>query len=184
MTWRPARREENNSQDIIELGRLHCSHFNLNSHSGKLFCNVPRTLFSRKWFFILCIFFQQKSLLYNLSWPLIHMIAIQELLLEGFYKFPNPPPNFLGTHLDTKGLHYGIVCHPISKMPRMLIVSSTSIRSGSSNDHMSGTLNVHMYVLETCYRTHLFGLLSLIHFKSSTMIYTFYFIGHLVLKYI
>ena len=112
------------------------------------------------------------------------MIAIQELLLEGLYKFPNPPQNFLGTHLDTKGLHYGIVCHPISKMPRMLIVSSASIRSGSSNDHMSGTLNVYMYVLETCYRTHLFGLLSLIHFKSSTMIYAFYFIGHLVLKYI
>ena len=40
-----------------------------------------------------------------------------------------------------------------------------------------------MYVLETCYRTHLFGLLSLIHFKSSTMIYAFYLIGHLVLKY-
>ena len=30
-----------------------------------------------------------------------------------------------------------------------------------------------MYVLETYYRTHLFGLLSLIHFKSSTMIYSF-----------
>ena len=41
-----------------------------------------------------------------------------------------------------------------------------------------------MYVLETCYRTHLFRLLSFIHFKSSTMIYASYFIGHLVLKYI
>ena len=30
-------------------------------------------------------------------------------------------------------------------MPRMLIVSSASIRSGSSNDHMSGTLNVCMF---------------------------------------
>ena len=41
-----------------------------------------------------------------------------------------------------------------------------------------------MYVLKTCYRTHLFGPLSLIHFKSSAMIYAFYLIGHLVLKYI
>ena len=80
----------------------------------------------------------------SLSWPLIHMITIQELLLDGFYKFPSPPRNFLGTHLDIKGLHYGIVCHPILKMPRVLIVSSASIRSGSSYDHMSGTLNVCM----------------------------------------
>ena len=36
-----------------------------------------------------------------------------------------------------------------------------------------------MYVcLETCYRTHLFGHLSRIHFKSSTMIDEFYLIGH------
>ena len=103
---------------------------------------------------------------------------------RGVLQVPKPSSELLGAHLDTKGLHSGIVCHPISKMPRILIVSSASIRSGSSNDHMSGTLIVYMYVLETCYRTHLFGPLSLILFKSSTMIYAFYFIGHLVLKYI
>ena len=74
------------------------------------------------------------------------MVTIQELLLGGGgYKFTNLPQNFLGAHLNINGLHYGIVCHPISKMPRMLIVSSASIRSGSSNDHMSGTLNVYMF---------------------------------------
>ena len=49
--------------------------------------------------------------------------------------------------------------------------------------HVRDSKCIHV-CLETCYRTHLFGLLSLIHFKSSTMIYEFYFIGHLVLKYI
>ena len=39
-----------NSQDITELGSLHCSHFNLNSHSGKLLCDVLSTLTCRKWF--------------------------------------------------------------------------------------------------------------------------------------
>ena len=53
--------------------------------------------------------------------------------------------NFLGTRLDIKGLHYGLVCHPISKMSRMLIISSASIRSSSSNDHMSGISNICMF---------------------------------------
>ena len=79
--------------------------------------------------------------LMSLSWPLTPMTAIQELLLVWFYKSASPLQNFLGTGLDIKGLHYGIACHPISKMSRMLIISSASIRSSSWNDHMSGISN-------------------------------------------
>ena len=81
----------------------------------------------------------------SLSWPLTHMTAIQELLLEGFYKSPGPPPNFLGTRLDIKGQHCGLACHPISKMSRMLITSSASMRSNSSNDRMSGISNICLF---------------------------------------
>ena len=52
---------------------------------------------------------------------------------------------FLGTRLDIKGLHYGLACYPISKMSRMLIISSASIRSSYSNDHMSGITNICMF---------------------------------------
>ena len=89
--------------------------------------------------------------------------------------------NFLGTLKYIKGLHQGIICHPISKMPRMLIVWSASIRSGSANDHMSGALNVCMFykpvivpIYSGSYR--LFILKALRWFMN--------FIGHLVLKYI
>ena len=61
---------------------------------------------------------------------------------RGVLQVPKPSSELFRNSFRYKGLHYGIVCHPISKMPRMLIVSSASIRSGSSNDHMSGTLNV------------------------------------------
>ena len=40
---------------------------------------------------------------------------------------------------------FGIACHPISKMPQMLIITSASIISSSSNDHMSGRPDVCMF---------------------------------------
>ena len=46
---------------------------------------------------------------------------------RGILQSPSPPPNFLGTYLDIKGLHCGLACHPISKMSQMLITSSASI---------------------------------------------------------
>ena len=101
-------------------------------------------------------------------------------LLVWFYKSPSPPQNFLGTRLDIKGLHCELACHPISKMSRMLIISSASIRSSSWNDLMSGISNICMFqkpvVVPICsgfYR--LFVLRALRWFMR--------FIRHLVLKY-
>ena len=100
---------------------------------------------------------------------------------HGVLQVLKPPQNLLETRLDIKGLHYRTVCHPISKMPRMLIISNASIKSELSSEHMSGTSNVCLFkkpVAVPIYSD--FYCL----FVLKTLQWFMRFITHLVLKYI
>ena len=66
-----------------------------------------------------------------------------------------------------------ISCHIIANVRKRPWLDQTILKSLDPFCQHTLINSKSMYVLETCYRTQIFGLLSLIHFKSSTMIYSF-----------